>query len=550
MNSTMINDFGKKIGGARKDTWKGRGLSLSDLYEMTAEEKKVFVKKDNVWEKPDWTSLIAAGADKAVSFWKNEVRKSLPKDPSSMLGEDRNERYVAFVQAVRDHVMELTSMNETRKILTWLKTDGYLVPITPYYCDVPKKWEGVINRSFFKAIQKNTFDLCREKSYPLFGVAKEDADYVLIKNRLKIYFYEGEDVAFKTETRGTSIRKYLSIHEGYATHFYYPEKIEEYEKTWIKNSWIIVDSGSRDIIAYNLCTEKEAADTVEKIARAAAEIAPKKTAARASKTIFHYPQLSWVERKGTDYRNGFHATPELLMDTFGFRGGEFGNWLGDKERQENLNQAYDALMDLADILETDPKNLTFHGTLSIAFGSRGKGGAAAATAHYEPLRRVINLTRMKGAGCLAHEWAHALDHSLAGTFSKPGSSELLASECRISPDAPESWKKLLSALKRKEDGTFTDFYVASDKFDQIHRKSGHGYWSSTCEMFARAFDCYIADKLREKGLRSDYLTAHSDCFVEEMSGTTYHAYPVGNERERLNQLFDALIADLKGMVNA
>ena len=43
MNSTLINDFGKKIGGARKDTWKGRGLSLSDLYEMTAEEKKEYL---------------------------------------------------------------------------------------------------------------------------------------------------------------------------------------------------------------------------------------------------------------------------------------------------------------------------------------------------------------------------------------------------------------------------------------------------------------------------------------------------------------------------
>lgn len=76
--------------------------------------------------------------------------------------------------------------------------------------------------------------------------SKEDADYVLIKNRLKIYFYEGEDVAFKTETRGTSIRKYLSIHEGYATHFYYPEKIEEYEKTWIKiaGSSLTVDPGT------------------------------------------------------------------------------------------------------------------------------------------------------------------------------------------------------------------------------------------------------------------------------------------------------------------
>ena len=101
MNSTLINDFGKKIGGARKDTWKGRGLSLSDLCEMTAEEKKVFVKKDNVWEKPDWTALIAAGADKAISFWKNEVRKSLPKDPSSMLGEDRNDRSVAFAQTLQ-----------------------------------------------------------------------------------------------------------------------------------------------------------------------------------------------------------------------------------------------------------------------------------------------------------------------------------------------------------------------------------------------------------------------------------------------------------------
>ena len=73
MNSTLINDFGKKIGGARKDTWKGRGLSLSDLYEMTAEEKKVFVKKDNVWEKPDWTSLeqikpFPSGKTRSVSL--------------------------------------------------------------------------------------------------------------------------------------------------------------------------------------------------------------------------------------------------------------------------------------------------------------------------------------------------------------------------------------------------------------------------------------------------------------------------------------------------
>ena len=48
--------------------------------------------------------------------------------------------------------------------------------------------------------------------------------------------------------------------------------------------------------------------------------------------------------------------------------------------------------------------------LALAFGSRGKGRALA---HYEPGRHVINLTKMSGAGCLAHEWGHALDRYLA-----------------------------------------------------------------------------------------------------------------------------------------
>jgi FtsZ-binding cell division protein ZapB len=39
-----------------------------------------------------------------------------------------------------------------------------------------------------------------------------------------------------------------------------------------------------------------------------------------------------------------------------------------------------------------------------------RGGKAAA--HYEPGRRVINLTKLSGAGTLAHEYGHALDHYL------------------------------------------------------------------------------------------------------------------------------------------
>jgi len=53
-----------------------------------------------------------------------------------------------------------------------------------------------------------------------------------------------------------------------------------------------------------------------------------------------------------------------------------------------------------------------NGRLAVAIGARGKGSAGfgkAASAHYEPVERVINLTKMKGGGSLAHEWFHAFE---------------------------------------------------------------------------------------------------------------------------------------------
>lgn len=122
---------------------------------------------------------------------------------------------------------------------------------------------------------------------------------------------------------------------------------------------------------------------------------------------FSIPALDKVERSGKDWRKGKDISPEEFMNAFGFRGGEFGNWVKPEERRVMLNAAYDSFMDLAALLNIPPKALSFGGELSIAFGARGTKGAAA---HFEPDRAVINLTRMNGAGSLAHEWAHALDN--------------------------------------------------------------------------------------------------------------------------------------------
>jgi hypothetical protein len=120
-----------------------------------------------------------------------------------------------------------------------------------------------------------------------------------------------------------------------------------------------------------------------------------------------YQYLDHVERQGGQSRQGDVSTKQF-HSTFGFRGGEFGKWQENRDGQTSLNHAYDALHDLADVLGLPPKALALDNTLSIGFGSRGTGGKLAPRAHYEPDKRVINLTKMKGAGTLAHEWVHGM----------------------------------------------------------------------------------------------------------------------------------------------
>lgn len=74
-------------------------------------------------------------------------------------------------------------------------------------------------------------------------------------------------------------------------------------------------------------------------------------------------------------------------------------------------------------------------------------------------------------------------------------------------------------------------------FDHYFSKGDKGYWSSACEMAARAFACYISDKLAEKGMRNDYLCGHSEAAAA--------ATPHGEERERINRAFDELFKALK-----
>jgi len=142
------------------------------------------------------------------------------------------------------------------------------------------------------------------------------------------------------------------------------------------------------------------------------------------------PKPESTARKGVERRTG-DVKGEDFRDTFGFRGVEFGLWNNQDERQEVMNAAYDGLLDLADVLKVPPKAIGLDGDLALAFGARGKG-LSGARAHYETNRVVMNLTKMNGAGALAHEWFHALDHYLARQDGKT------AAEWKVNKDGTRS----------------------------------------------------------------------------------------------------------------
>ena len=123
-----------------------------------------------------------------------------------------------------------------------------------------------------------------------------------------------------------------------------------------------------------------------------------------------------VEREGVNRRlDGEDISAERLMNEFGLKGVNFGNWMktpaARAEAQLHLNHAFDSFHDLADVLGVPPKTISLGGMLGLAIGAQGSGGRNAA--HFVAGVNEINLTRTAGAGALAHEWAHALDHYFA-----------------------------------------------------------------------------------------------------------------------------------------
>ena len=603
-------DFGEKIGGAKKDLWKDRGLYVDDLSGMNEREAEKFVKKDNVWKKPDYQAMLDEGVPLGVVYFIKKARDGLSASPQYYRRDDtpekrlaRQKEYIQTVRELQSVVSEVRTVEDAMKVYDrFFLENGYLEQV--------QGWGSSIH---YRATEKG-------QENPVITNKLSNALMV----RSAEYFERNFTQKARKEQFGVS--KDQKVPKGYAIHFNDGKNTYSRNNDWKAGTYYVTKGYS--ILQTNFESREAALKWVQDFAR---------QRSKGGKVRFTPPQLEHVRRTGPDYRSGQEITGQHYLETFGFRGGEFGNWMNQNDRQASLNMGFEALKDLASALQISDKDIAYQGTLAIAFGARGSGNAAA---HYEPLRKVINLTKMHGAGSLAHEWWHGFDDYLG---TRMGAKGFLSEQPRLyplfqklidtmkyKPETPEqaakrteaqsertrknaaSWLdsavlgslkrygneeqmetyavlreaflsgetgsvERLSAFKKAVTGrvipksererlelfermlhgvqeqetpqigrTETDYYRNSVRMGKECEKDG-GYWDSNVEMTARAFACYIKDKLP---YQSDYLAGHADCAVTLVAGKdgkmeVLKAYPEGEERKAINAVFDEMMAELK-----
>lgn len=535
-----IKDFGEKIGGARKDVWALRGLILDDILKMTSGEKVKYIKRDNIWKKIDEKALLET-QPRIYVYWLKQIHSCIYPDLKH-IGSDEAaiEKYIKGVTTFRDYILSAANAVEAAKLNEDMLYGKIFHHVHGVYYELNDEYQGVINdRKLLKLHNKsNNFfsSLKVEMDKKGFGWTKEE----FCRNDYEIHYIDGitceieKDYANKT---------YLVIRKDCSKYFYCLQDVNL--PAVLINQYALLNKNSNYVIAFdeNKDVLESMIDRLVKLRVESEAKKPKKSNSRKQKKEkWIPPQLTHLKREGKDHRHGHNVTGDDFMKCFGIRGGEFGNWTNDHDRQVNLNMAFDAFCDMADALNISRRDIGLigleTGALAIAFGARGHSGALA---HYEPEREVINLTKMKGAGSLAHEWGHALDDYI-GKMSEIHRFGKLASMSLNDQKIPYCFRSVILALCRNEDHKITKYYSDSSTFGGMFNTSGHGYWTSNEELFARAFACYVKDKLSG---RNDYLVGHADIGKAEHQGKTIYVYPVGEERNQFDQKMDEMIQGLK-----
>ena len=512
--SERIEDVGEKIGDARKDVWKEIIARIKNKKQGIEEALKKSSAGKLFSSLFDEKELLESGVSNEVVTFISAVKGSLGTKPRSLF---KLKMWINKVLHQYDMCEQALKNWESVK----KKIDEWKYYSQPFYMyraamavggyesgrDVgnAELWQIADGYSDGKSVAGQW---CVRKAGAYDGIYKtyEEAAEALKK-------FAGENAAVDGKGKRKEVKLAIYKRRTDGTMFIAPEGKPD----------VIIQDGFKTLYEASAYKKDHYAEMQERYRTLMDGIKPKFNENR--------------ERKGRDWRGGKDVSAEDFREAFDFRGVEFGNWMQQKDRRQALNECYDSLMDLAMVCGVSPKALSLGGKLAMAFGARGVGKF---NAHYEPDKVVINLTKTKGAGSLAHEWFHAIDNY----FNMQGWDEFATESTRNveRKEMAEAWKDLVRAING------SDYFKRSDKYARL---KGSRYWIEPTELGARAFAVWVENRLSKYGTINDYL-ANNPRLVDEKASDAekkYAPYPFDKDADWMDEKFGRLFEVMQERVD-
>ena len=442
-----IVDAGEELVYNRRNRIKN-AKQWSDISHLNDSLKVKETVKANIWLKPDYEKLIADGMKPMVAHMVKQVYDSVAAKPviggRDLLDDAMLQRYIAGVNMVETGLMKWAS--DTEALKQWAAANatvaGAMLGRRVNLGDIANE-----NRSLLGTV------------YP--GGWKEYRSEVMVAGGQKLLNALNPQLdeikrALKAIDKGWPAKREAWEIQGFRVAENPEIKVHENSHRagsfmlWVDGKYVgsspnqdeaqAMASVIKPFVLFGKRGMLDSFNTEEEAIEGAKERAKRDK----GKLIGDIGvRVEAVVRKGANRRlEGEDISSERLMNEFGFKGVNFGNWMktpsARAEAQLHLNHAFDSFHDLAEIMRVPPKALSLNGMLGIAIGAQGSGGFAAA--HFMPGVNEINITRTMGAGSLAHEWGHALDHYFAIQAGLATSSEPFLTE-HVEMSATKTFRK-------------------------------------------------------------------------------------------------------------
>lgn len=492
----------------RQKARSGETVRVTDIdweeLEQNPREAKELITKENLFGAIGWEALREAGMDPGAGFLVSKVYAAVSTKPADDTPDGRHD-YSLAITTLRDRMEACRTPGDVVKLLEEMRDerDGVLLNererdlyerAMTFYRERSEKVRAIDAEydAIYKQQQKISIELSKHRTEidkrKRRGWKVDPAAEELVAGLEKEFAAaQAASTKFRADNGMNAVHHQTKTDRGVSTRFEYPYKAEMEQargalamvkemakarnarENPMTRAWKSLGESFNAVLDYRGYKGSEAfakhVATVKAGRVSSWDWAEKKSEPRGAtkrSTAFQLHVADNVARTGG--RPVSVDSTEALKQAFNLREVQSGNWVLDDPNSAkfHVEACAGAFADLADLLGIDDGKVSFKGRLAMAFGARGKGGAKA---HYEPVHRVINITKMAGAGSLAHEWFHCVDNLVKEAMTGlPSDAEDFATESPGIVDNPElqaAFRELADAMlkgphRRMETFSYTE----------------------------------------------------------------------------------------------